>query len=94
MLCPVLLEEFPGLVLAGLIVDRIGRKRTMGGMLFICCTFLLPLVFHGYSAGITTALLFGARACISTTFTTVYIYAPEVIKPIHVNVMLSALGFI
>lgn len=70
--------EFPGLILAGLIVDRIGRKRTMGGMFLICCAFLLPLVFHRYSAGITTTILFGARACISTTFTTVCIYAPEI----------------
>ncbi|KAJ8434477.1 hypothetical protein Cgig2_012111 [Carnegiea gigantea] len=84
--------EFPGLILAGLIVDRIGRTRTMGGMFLICCSFLLPLVFHRYSAGITTTLLFGVRACISTTFTTVYIYAPELIKPVHVNFILSALG--
>nr|CAD1840300.1 unnamed protein product [Ananas comosus var. bracteatus] len=69
--------EIPGLVLSAVMVDRIGRKLSMSSMLFISCVFLLPLVFHQTEA-ITTASLFGARICISASFTIVYIYAPEI----------------
>ncbi|XP_026458166.1 organic cation/carnitine transporter 7-like [Papaver somniferum] len=69
--------EFPGLLLAAAIVDRIGRKLSMSTMFFICCIFLFPLMFH-QPENLTTALLFGARICITGTFTVVYIYAPEI----------------
>jgi hypothetical protein len=70
-------EEFPGLLISAAIVDKLGRKLSMSAMFFVCCIFLLPLVFH-QPEGLTTALLFGARICITATFTIVYIYAPEV----------------
>ncbi|KAJ4844503.1 Organic cation/carnitine transporter 7 [Turnera subulata] len=69
--------EFPGLIISALIVDRIGRKLSMAAMFFVCCVFLLPLVVH-QPAGITTILLFGARICITGSFTIVYIFAPEI----------------
>ncbi|KAL5718029.1 Organic cation/carnitine transporter 7 [Ranunculus cassubicifolius] len=69
--------EFPGLVISAITVDRLGRKFSMSAMFFICCGFLLPLVYQ-QSETLTTALLFGARICITGTFTIVYIYAPEV----------------
>lgn len=69
--------EFPGLLLSAAIVDKLGRKISMASMFFLCCIFLLPLVFH-QPRGITTILLFGARLCITSTFTVVYIYAPEI----------------
>ncbi|PIA51591.1 hypothetical protein AQUCO_01100445v1 [Aquilegia coerulea] len=69
--------EFPGLLLSAATVDRVGRKLSMSAMFFTCCIFLLPLVFH-QSETLTTALLFGARICITGTFTIVYIYAPEI----------------
>lgn len=72
-----MLQEFPGLLLSAAIVDKLGRKLSMSAMFFCCCTFLLPLLFQ-QSGGLTTGLLFGARICISGTFTIVYIYAPEV----------------
>ncbi|KAI9390818.1 hypothetical protein POPTR_007G003000v4 [Populus trichocarpa] len=68
--------EFPGLILSALVIDRLGRKLSMAAMFFVCCIFLLPLVVH-QSTGVTTTLLFGARTCITGTFTIVYIYAPE-----------------
>ncbi|KAF3542293.1 hypothetical protein DY000_02004086 [Brassica cretica] len=49
----------------------------MSSMLFTCCIFLLPLLTH-QSPTLTTALLFGGRICISSAFTVVYIYAPEI----------------
>lgn len=72
-----LVQEFPGLILSALVIDRLGRKLSMAAMFFVCCIFQLPLVVH-QSTGVTTALLFGARTCITGTFTIVYIYAPEV----------------
>ncbi|KAJ0083981.1 hypothetical protein Patl1_30961 [Pistacia atlantica] len=69
--------EFPGLLLSAAIVDKLGRKLSMSAMFFCCCAILLPLLFQ-QSEGLTTILLFGARICISGTFTIVYIYAPEI----------------
>ncbi|KAJ8759610.1 hypothetical protein K2173_008791 [Erythroxylum novogranatense] len=69
--------EFPGLILSALIVDRIGRKLSMGALFFMSCIFMLPLVVH-QSASLTTALLFGARCCITGSFTIIYVYAPEI----------------
>ncbi|XP_021297263.1 organic cation/carnitine transporter 7 [Herrania umbratica] len=69
--------EFPGLLLSAATVDKFGRKFSMSVMFFLCCIFLPPLVFHQPQA-LTTGLLFGARICITTTFTVVYIYAPEI----------------
>lgn len=68
--------EFPGLIISAFTIDKLGRKGSMSTMFFLCCIFLLPLVFH-QPQGVTTALLFMARICITTTFTVVYIYAPE-----------------
>nr|XP_043610860.1 organic cation/carnitine transporter 7 isoform X2 [Erigeron canadensis] len=69
--------EFPGLLISAFTIDKLGRKRSMSTMFFLCCIFLLPLVFHQPQA-VTTGLLFMARICITTTFTVVYIYAPEI----------------
>ncbi|KAF7814617.1 organic cation/carnitine transporter 7 [Senna tora] len=69
--------EVPGLLLSAAIVDKLGRKVSMSAMFFMYCIFLLPLVFH-LPEGLTTVLLFGARICITVTFTIVYIYAPEI----------------
>ncbi|KMS97142.1 hypothetical protein BVRB_7g178070 [Beta vulgaris subsp. vulgaris] len=71
------LAEFPGLLLSAAMVDKLGRKVSMASMFFLCCLFLLPLAFN-QSGGLVTPLLFGARICITATFTIVYIYAPEI----------------
>jgi hypothetical protein len=69
--------EIPGLVISALIVDKLGRKLSMSLMLFASCLFVGPLVFYK-SEALTAISLFGARVCISASFTIVYIYAPEV----------------
>ncbi|AQK65298.1 Organic cation/carnitine transporter 7 [Zea mays] len=69
--------EIPGSFLSAMIVDRFGRKRSMASMLFTSCVFLLPLVFSRTDI-LTRISLFGARLCISASFTIVYIYAPEI----------------
>ncbi|KAJ4792105.1 Major facilitator superfamily protein [Rhynchospora pubera] len=69
--------EIPGLLISALIVDKLGRKLSMSSMLFTSFFFMGPLVF--YQSEVLTAIsLFGARVCISASFTIVYIYAPEI----------------
>lgn len=68
--------EFPGLLLSAATVDKLGRKNSMATMFFLCFIFLIPLVVQ-QPQSLTTGLLFGARVCITGTFTIVYIYAPE-----------------
>ncbi|KAL6548739.1 hypothetical protein OROGR_008505 [Orobanche gracilis] len=51
----------------------------MTTMFFLCFIILLPLMFH-QPQSLTTGLLFGARICITGTFTVIYIYAPEANK--------------
>ncbi|KAL6656800.1 hypothetical protein ACP70R_004580 [Stipagrostis hirtigluma subsp. patula] len=70
------LAEFPGLLLAALIVDRIGRKMSMGGLLLLCGAFLAPLSVH-LGEGLVTSLLFCARTCIMGSFSVLYVYTPE-----------------
>lgn len=72
-----LVQEFPGLIISAFTIDKLGRKRSMSTMFFLCCIFLLPLTFQQPQA-LTTFLLFMARICITTTFTVVYIFAPEI----------------
>ncbi|MCO5575652.1 hypothetical protein L7F22_029455 [Adiantum nelumboides] len=69
--------ELPGLLVSAAIVDRFGRKKSMSALFLVCGLVLLPLI-HAQAATTTTFLLFLARACITGTFTIVYIYAPEV----------------
>ncbi|KAL6587064.1 Organic cation/carnitine transporter 7 [Orobanche minor] len=69
--------EFPGLILSAATVDKVGRKKSMAAMFFLCFIILLPLMFH-QPQSLTTGLLFGARICITGTFTVIYIYAPEI----------------
>ncbi|CAN1298965.1 Organic cation/carnitine transporter 7 [Linum perenne] len=70
------LAECPGLAVAFLLVDRIGRKFSMASMLFTCCVFILPLIVH-QSSLVTTILLFGARICITGSFAIAFVLAPE-----------------
>ncbi|VAH35881.1 unnamed protein product [Triticum turgidum subsp. durum] len=69
--------EIPGSFVSIMIVDRIGRRLSMASMLFTSCVFLFPLVFSRTEI-LTRISLFGARLCISASFTIVYIYAPEI----------------
>lgn len=72
--------EVPGIVLSGIIVDRIGRKASMIVMFSLGFLLLLPLVTQ--ETGLPTiTLLFGARMFISATFTVACIYCPEVSFP-------------
>ncbi|KAK8581343.1 hypothetical protein V6N13_144372 [Hibiscus sabdariffa] len=69
--------EFPGLIIVAVTVDRVGRRLSMAVLFFICCILVFPLLFQ-QSERVTTGLLFGSRVCITATFTTLFIYAPEI----------------
>ncbi|XP_071716398.1 organic cation/carnitine transporter 7-like [Rutidosis leptorrhynchoides] len=71
------LAELPGLGLAALILDKVGRKISMEIMFAAGFVLLLPLVVH-QGAILTTGFLFGARMFISASFIVACIYAPEV----------------
>uniref|UniRef100_A0A2P2MJ65 Major facilitator superfamily (MFS) profile domain-containing protein n=3 Tax=Rhizophora mucronata TaxID=61149 RepID=A0A2P2MJ65_RHIMU len=73
----VFITSLAGYVLSAITVDKFGRKPSVAAISVVSCFFLLPLVVH-QSTGLTTALLFGARASISASFTIIYIYAPEI----------------
>ncbi|KAJ4709124.1 organic cation/carnitine transporter 7-like [Melia azedarach] len=71
------LAELPGLLLAAIIVDRVGRKPSMIIMNALLCIFLLPLFTH-QSNILTTALLAGARMCCTGNYTITNIFSPEI----------------
>ncbi|KAJ9557891.1 hypothetical protein OSB04_012505 [Centaurea solstitialis] len=37
--------EFPGLLISAFTIDKLGRKGSMSTMFFLCCLFLLPLIY-------------------------------------------------
>ncbi|KAL3535024.1 hypothetical protein ACH5RR_003485 [Cinchona calisaya] len=71
------LADLVGLVVSAVIVDRLGRKLTMKIFCVLCFILLLPLIVH-QNETVTTALLFGSRMFIMSTFTVVVVYSREV----------------
>ncbi|KAL6856139.1 hypothetical protein ACP4OV_018941 [Aristida adscensionis] len=69
--------EFPGQLLAALLVDRVGRKVSMGGLILLCCAFLAPVALH-LEEHVAITLLFCARTCIMGSFAVLHAYAPEI----------------
>ncbi|KAI5659083.1 hypothetical protein M9H77_27876 [Catharanthus roseus] len=71
------MAELPGLILEATIVDRIGRKLSMEIMCIFGFILLLPLVVQQNEI-VTTALLFGSRMFIFSTFNLIVLYSREV----------------
>jgi len=71
------LSEFPGLVLTVVIIEWLGRKKTMALEFGVYSFFMFLLVFCLDRHGITICI-FVARAFISGAFQCVYVYTPEV----------------
>lgn len=71
------LAEFPGLFITIVIIEVLGRKKTMAieMLLFSVFTFLL---FICTSRNVMTFFLFAARGLISGAFQAAYVYTPEV----------------
>eukprot|EP01026_Neomeris_dumetosa_P050056 TRINITY_DN4381_c0_g1_i1.p1 TRINITY_DN4381_c0_g1~~TRINITY_DN4381_c0_g1_i1.p1 ORF type:complete len:407 (-),score=57.81 TRINITY_DN4381_c0_g1_i1:195-1415(-) len=78
--------EMPGLIFAALLVDFIGRKRTMSISLVLTALFIAPLL----SGNTSVVLFFFSRAFVMASFTIIYIYTPEV-YPTYVRTF--GLGF-
>lgn len=76
------MAEFPGLLLAALLVDRIGRKVMLGGMILLCCAFLAPLATQ-LREDLSIILLFCARSCVMGCFAVLHVYSSEVIAKHH-----------
>ncbi|CAN4084621.1 unnamed protein product [Withania somnifera] len=71
------LAELPGLIISALVVEKVGRKVSMGLMYVLGSIFLFPLVVP-LNEAFTTALLFGARIWVIGNFTLAGVYCPEI----------------
>ncbi|TVU38323.1 hypothetical protein EJB05_11686 [Eragrostis curvula] len=85
--------EFPGLLLASLLIDRIGRKASLGGLILLCCAFLAPLVVQ-LGEGVAITLLFCARTCVMGSFAVLHVYSPEIYPTSCRNTGVGAANFI
>mmetsp|Transcript_2053 Transcript_2053/g.3759 ORF Transcript_2053/g.3759 Transcript_2053/m.3759 type:complete len:497 (+) Transcript_2053:249-1739(+) len=82
--------EFPGLLLAAFVVDRVGRKASQGGFFAgsgVLVAMLIPL--NGMT-NIDLVILFGARMLITGAFTVTWLYTPEAYPT---NIRTTAFGF-
>ncbi|CAI9766622.1 unnamed protein product [Fraxinus pennsylvanica] len=71
------LAEVPGLIVAAVLVDRLGRKLTMEILTILTFILILPLLTHQNEL-VTTASLFGARMFIFAATSTLTVYTKEV----------------
>ena len=72
------LAEFPGIMVSLLLIEKIGRKKTLA-IEFLLFTITLCLLFNcSSSRPVVTAVLFLARALGSGLFQVAYVYTPEV----------------
>ena len=72
------LAEFPGILVSLLLIEKIGRKKTMALEFFLFTVTICLLLHCSASKAVTTAILFLARALGSGLFQTAYVYTPEV----------------
>ncbi|VDK56388.1 unnamed protein product [Anisakis simplex] len=71
------LAEFPGIIVTAVVIELLGRKKTMGAEfgVFAIFTFLL---FFCLQRRTVTIFIFVARAFIAGCFQCAYVYTPEV----------------
>ena len=82
--------ELPGLALAALITNVIGRKKTMAIMMFMCGASALLLLAVSDSEWLSLALMCVSRAGIMGAYAVLYAYTPEVFPT---TVRMTGLGF-
>lgn len=83
------LAEFPGVILAYLLIDRLGRRRTLTSVFSMSGLFILLLCLP-WSNGINIFLLFLARMSISAAFNATFIYTTEVYPTVFRSTALGA----
>ncbi|CAG0885264.1 unnamed protein product [Darwinula stevensoni] len=72
------LAEFPGILLTLLIIEWLGRKRTMALEFFVFALSVVLLFFCYSGRTALTAILFVARGVVAGVFQAAYVYTPEV----------------
>lgn len=71
-------SELPGVLLAMLLVDTLGRKHTQAALFLVAGVAIISLCFYARSRAEDTFVLFVARAGIEGAFVTAFVYTPEV----------------
>eukprot|EP00736_Rhodelphis_marinus_P011641 Rmarinus@m.2384 len=69
--------ELPGLLLTAVIINNIGRKKTLSVELLLtglCAVLVMPCTSRAFE----TTMLFGIRMFVSGAFQAAYVYTPEV----------------
>ncbi|EDO41352.1 predicted protein, partial [Nematostella vectensis] len=74
------LAEIPIVLVNIVLLERLGRRRTLALLYGLTATFYM-LLFICTKREWMVAFIFGARGCISGVFTAIYIYTPEVVLP-------------
>ena len=72
------IAELPGLLFAAICLDRLGRVRTLGtALVFACVCFLVLTGVDTTPVWVETGALATSRCFMMTSFTVLYVYAPE-----------------
>ncbi|KAG8386943.1 hypothetical protein BUALT_Bualt03G0201300 [Buddleja alternifolia] len=71
------LAEIPGLILAAILVDKLGRKLSMIILSTVAAIFMLPLLSH-QTGTVSTVLLVGARMFLAASFSILGVFGKEV----------------
>lgn len=72
------ISEFPGVILAAILISRMNRKP-LGALFFLIAGgSLATLAIFGITEQLSVATLFFARMSINASFITTYVYTPEV----------------
>ncbi|XP_062513811.1 synaptic vesicle 2-related protein-like isoform X2 [Corticium candelabrum] len=69
--------EIPGMLLTLLIIERIGRKKTMAVEFFLAVPFFLLMYICPVHKFALLAFIFGARGVLTGAFQAVMVYTPE-----------------
>ena len=77
------LAEFPGIVLTVLLIDKIGRRKTMMAIMLLLCISLCFLFKCSLDRVFITVILFFIRGLASGVFQAAYVYTAEVSLPMH-----------
>lgn len=72
------LAEFPGIFITVVVIEKLGRKKTMAMEFALFSLSVFPLLICFSSRRVLTFLLFAARCCVSAVFQAAYVYTPEV----------------
>ncbi|KAG8376300.1 hypothetical protein BUALT_Bualt09G0048900 [Buddleja alternifolia] len=83
------IAELQGLILAVVLIDRLGRKLSVETLTMLSVVLILPLLSH-QNGTVTVSLLIGVRMFLSAAFSTLGVYAKEV-YPTSVRVSGSGL---